>query len=152
MRKCGAAQVERPVQVHREVLVPLLVGHRRRVAHLVEARDVGQDVEAAELGDAVRDRLRARRGIGDVHRRVLAAGHVGEHFAIRSASRAIPNTEAPRSANSCAVEAPSPADAPVINATLPLSCVMARPSHGSPPGQAAARGRAGGTAANNARV
>src|SRR5262245_4336322 len=38
----------------------------------------------------------------------------------------MPYTEAPRSAKSCAVVAPSPADAPVINATLPSSCAMAK--------------------------
>ena len=41
--------------------------------------------------------------------------------AIRSLSRAIPNTWAPRSANNRAVAAPSPADAPVTSATFPLN-------------------------------
>lgn len=41
--------------------------------------------------------------------------------ASRSVSRAIPNTVAPRSANTFAVAAPRPDDAPVTNATLPLS-------------------------------
>ena len=82
----------------------------------------------------------------------LPPGTSANTVAIRSASRAMPNTEAPRSAKSCAVAAPSPADAPVINATLPSSCVMARPSHGRLPGHDGARGRSGGTAANSARV
>ena len=41
--------------------------------------------------------------------------------AISSALRAMPNTEAPRSAKTCATTAPNPDDAPVTNATLPLS-------------------------------
>ncbi len=40
---------------------------------------------------------------------------------IRDASLAIPKTFAPRSANNRAVAAPRPADAPVTNATFPLS-------------------------------
>ena len=59
----------------------------------------------------------------------LPPGTSANTSAIRSASRAIPNTEAPRSANSLAVAAPSPADVPVISATFPFSAVMDGPSH-----------------------
>ncbi len=51
----------------------------------------------------------------------LPPGTSANTSAIRSASRAMPNTDAPRSANSFAVAAPRPADAPVTNATLPSS-------------------------------
>ena len=101
MRKRCAAQVERPVEVHSEVAVPLLVGHRRRVAHLVEARDVRQHVESAELGDTVGDGLAARRRIVMSTDAYMPPGTSANTSAIRSASRAIPNTDAPRSANSC---------------------------------------------------
>ena len=51
----------------------------------------------------------------------LPPGTVSNTVAISSAWRAMPKTEAPRSAKSCATTAPNPDDAPVINATLPLS-------------------------------
>jgi len=46
---------------------------------LVKAGDVHQDVEPAERRHAVVDRLPARSGSRDVHRREPSAGHVGEH-------------------------------------------------------------------------
>ena len=69
----------------------------------------------------------------------LPPGTSANTSAIRSASRAIPNTDAPRSANTCAVAAPRPADAPVISATLPVEC-----SHGSTLSRASAHRRASG--------
>lgn len=108
MGQRGPAQVERPVEVHREIGGPVLVGHRRRVPHLVKTRDVGQDVEPAEVRDTVFDGLCA--GLGeemstDVER---ASGTSANTSAIRAASRAMPNTFAPRSANNRAVAAPRP--------------------------------------------
>ena len=46
----------------------------------------------------------------------------------------MPNTDAPRSANTCATAAPSPDDAPVTRATFPLNCVTARPFRRTEPG------------------
>jgi hypothetical protein len=51
----------------------------------------------------------------------LPPGTSANTSAIRAPSRAIPNADAPRWANSRAVAAPSPDDAPVTRATLPLS-------------------------------
>jgi len=51
----------------------------------------------------------------------LPPGTSANTSAIREPSLAMPKTFAPRSANNRAVVAPRPADAPVTNATLPLS-------------------------------
>jgi hypothetical protein len=50
------------------------------VAHLVEAGDVGQHIQAAERGDAIGDGLLTCRRIRDFHRCVLSARHGLEHL------------------------------------------------------------------------
>jgi hypothetical protein len=57
VRQRGPAQVERPVQVDREVLRPVLVIHRLGPTHLVAPGDVDQHIEPAELRDALLDRV-----------------------------------------------------------------------------------------------
>jgi hypothetical protein len=66
--QCGPAQVERSAQVDREVLCPVVVGRRLCSAHLVLSGDVDEDVESAELLDALVDRVSAGLRRSNVHR------------------------------------------------------------------------------------
>ena len=130
----GAAEVERAVEVHRQVVVPVLVGHRGGVPHLVKAGRVDQDVEPAEPLHTGGDRVPAGLRGGDVDRGVDPPGTAVNTSAIRSASRAMPNTDAPRSANTCATAAPSPDDAPVTRGHLPAQLRHGRPFRRTEPG------------------
>ena len=55
----GAAQIERSGEVDGQIAFPLVVGHRRRMAHLMEPRDVHQHVEPPEDVDALCDGVAA---------------------------------------------------------------------------------------------
>jgi hypothetical protein len=79
MGKRGPTQVERAVQVDREIVGPFVVGHRLGAAHLMASRDVDEHVEPTELFDTALDRIAARRRRSHAHRRVGTRFHIGEH-------------------------------------------------------------------------
>jgi hypothetical protein len=67
MGQCSPAEVERAVQVDREILRPVVVGHRLRPAHLVSPGDVDKDVQSAQLTDALLDRVPAGLRRSNIH-------------------------------------------------------------------------------------
>ena len=90
----------------------------------MEPGRVDQHVEAAEAGHALLDGVTAGLRAGDVHRGERPPGTGFEDRRHPFGVAAMPNTCAPRSANNCATAAPSPDDAPVTRATLPVSCAI----------------------------
>jgi hypothetical protein len=74
----GPAEVKRPVEIDRQILVPVVVGHRLGAPHLVATRDVDQDVETTQFADALLDGVPARLRAGDVDHCMGAVLDVGE--------------------------------------------------------------------------
>jgi hypothetical protein len=80
MGQRGPAQRKRPVEVDREVLVPVVIGHRLGSTHLMPPSDVDQDVKTAQLPDALLDSILTGLGGRDVDDSIGPVFDVGEHL------------------------------------------------------------------------